>query len=180
MERRLNRKLSVSFNYQCSHHYVKKQIEVPSVPHDYPEIKVKQRWTIGHKQLCRVQSARAVVWTSSMQFTFSRPSLRPTLIISPPSNLTERRYRVHSKYFSRSVAYRLKSGPAKWLSRLKICRIFSQPLHELHIGTTSYVTTVFFQILFSWIHYGVHINSGRFKTSATNHKTPFTTTTGSG
>jgi len=61
MERRLNRKLSVSFNYQYSHHYVKKQIEVLSVPHNYPEIKVKQRRTIGHKQLYRVQSTCAVV-----------------------------------------------------------------------------------------------------------------------
>jgi hypothetical protein len=128
MEMRLNRKLSVSFNYQYSHHYVKNQIEVPSVPHDYPEIKVKHRRTIGHKQPYLVQSTRAVVWTSSLQFTFSGPSLRPTLIISPPPNLTETRYWVHSKHCSCSVVYGLKSGTVKWLSRLKICSVFSQSL----------------------------------------------------
>lgn len=131
MEMRLNRKLSLSFKHQYSQHYVKKQIEVLSVPHDYPEIKVTQRWTLGHEQLYRVQSARAVIWTSSVQFSFSRPSLRPTLIIYSPSILTERRYRVNRKRCSCSVVYGLKSGPAKWLSRLKICRLFSQPLHEI-------------------------------------------------
>lgn len=61
MEMRLNRKLAVSFNYQYSQHYVKKQIEVLSVPHDYPEIKIKQRRTIGHKQLYCLQSTRAAI-----------------------------------------------------------------------------------------------------------------------